>query len=150
VSILTYAHVCSRMLTYAHVCSRMLTYAHVCSRMLTYGSGITCTSVCGTSSWAAPPSCRYLIRYACAPYATHALRAAVMPVPHTLRMRSMRSIRIRYANALRLCYRICYACARTTLPHTLRMRSHSAAATHTLLVRMRSHNATSYATHALT
>ncbi len=28
-TILTYAHVCSRMLTYAHVCSRMLTHAHV-------------------------------------------------------------------------------------------------------------------------
>jgi hypothetical protein len=36
VSMLTYAHVCSRMLTYAHACLRMFTYAHVCWRMLTY------------------------------------------------------------------------------------------------------------------
>ena len=29
ISLITYAHVCSRMLTHAHVCSRMLTYAHI-------------------------------------------------------------------------------------------------------------------------
>ena len=51
-------------------------------------------------------------------------RAAVMPVPHTLRtrsMRSMRSICIRYASALRQRYRIRYAraCIALRQTHTL-------------------------------
>jgi len=124
-------HVCVQVVScisceYPDVCSRMLTYAHVCSRMLTYAD-----------VW------QWDYMYECLRHLELG-RAAVMPVPHTLRMRS-----IRYACAPRRRHAgTSYAthALHALYPHTLRKR---AAAMLPHMLRMRSHNATSYATHAL-